>query len=123
MCLFLKIIFSAYNKKMSDTTQTDIKPTSKPTPNKQKIRLIFPYEQNPEFKKLGVKWDMEQKIWYYPSLDGELPDNLKPFKCYKIAINYDDKEYFKPILKSMRWDKNLKVWIVNQEDYTKFINL
>ena len=31
-----------------------------------------------------------------------LPDNLKVFKCYKIAINYDDKEYYKPILKSMR---------------------
>lgn len=108
---------------MSDITQTDLKDTLKPTPNKQKIRLIFPYEQNPEFKKLGVKWDMEQKIWYYPSLDGELPDNLKAFKCYKIVINYDDKEFYKPILKSMRWDKNLKVWIVNQDDYNKFINL
>lgn len=105
---------------MSDLTQTDMKPTLKPTPNKQKIRLIFPYEENPKFKKLGVKWDMEQKIWYFPSIDGELPDNLKPFKCYKIAIDYDDKEYYKPILKSMRWDKNLKVWVVNQEDYTCF---
>lgn len=108
---------------MSDITQTDLNNTLKEPTNKQKIRLIFPYEQNPEFKKLGVKWDMESKIWYYPSLDGELPDNLKPLKCYKIAIKYDDKEFYKPLLKSMRWDKNLKVWIINQEDYDKFLKL
>ena len=108
---------------MSDITQTDLNNTLKEPTNKQKMRLIFPYEQNPEFKKLRVEWELEQKIWYYPSLDGELPDNLKPLKCYKIAIKYDDKEFYKPLLKSMRWDKNLKVWIINQEDYDKFLKL
>lgn len=108
---------------MSDLTQTDINNTLKQTPNKQKVRLIFPYEKNSEFKKLGVKWDNENKIWYFPSLDGDLPDNLKPYKCYSIAINYDDKEYFKPLLKSMRWDKIRKVWVINEEDYQKFIKL
>ncbi len=39
---------------MADLTQTDIHNTLKATPNKQKIRLLFPYEKNPEFKKLGV---------------------------------------------------------------------
>jgi len=105
---------------MSDTqVNSDIKPT----PNKQKIRLIFPYEDNSKYKKLGVKWDSEIKMWYFPSIDGELPDNLKPLKCYKIAINYDDKEFFKPLLKSMRWDKNNKIWLVNQEDYNKFLSI
>jgi len=108
---------------MADLTQTDIHNTLKATPNKQKIRLLFPYEKNPEFKKVGVKWDMTDKIWYFPSIDGDLPENLKPYKCYKIAINYDDKEFFKPLLPSMRWDKNLKIWLVNQEDYDKFLSI
>jgi hypothetical protein len=104
-------------------TETELNTNIKQTPNKQKIRLIFPYEENSKFKKLGVKWDTENKMWYFPSLDGELPDNLKPCKCYKIAINYDDKEFFKPLLKSMRWDKNNKIWLVNQEDYDKFLSI
>ena len=104
-------------------TETELNTNIKETPNKQKIRLTFPYEENAKFKKLGVKWDTENKIWYFPSIDGELPDNLKSYKCYKIAINYDDKEYFKPLLKSMRWDKNNKIWLVNQEDYDKFLSI
>lgn len=104
-------------------TETELNTTIKQTPNKQKIRLIYHYEENSKFKKLGVKWDNENKMWYFPSLDGELPDNLKPYKCYKIAINYDDKEFFKPLLKSMRWDKNNKIWLVNQEDYDKFLSI
>lgn len=116
---------------MADLTQTDtqldtqkeLKNTIKETPNKQKIRLIFPYADNSKYKKLGVKWDNDNKIWYFPSITGELPDNLKPLKCYKIAINYDDKEYYKPLLPSMRWDKNEKIWLINQEDYDKFSNL
>lgn len=104
-------------------TEKQLNNNIKETPNKQKIRLLFPYEKNPEFKKLGVKWDIENKMWYFPSINSELPDNLKPYKCFKIAINYDDKEFFKPLLKSMRWDKNNKIWLVNQEDYDKFLSI
>lgn len=104
-------------------TETELNTTIKQTPNKQKIRLIFPYEENSKFKKLGVKWDADNKMWYFPSLDGELPDNLKAYKCFKIAINFEDKEFFKPLLKSMRWDKNNKIWLVNQEDYDKFLSI
>jgi len=104
-------------------TETELNTKIKQTPNKQKIRLIFPYEDNSKYKKIGVKWDNENKMWYFPSINGELPDNLKPLKCYKIAINYDDKEFFKPLLKSMRWDKNNKIWLVNQEDYDKFLSI
>lgn len=91
--------------------------------NKQKIRLIFPYEKNPEVKKLGAKWDSVNKIWYYPSINGVVPDELKPYKAHKIFVEFDDKEFLKPILKSMKFDKNEKVWIVNQEDYNKFMKL
>lgn len=91
--------------------------------NKQQIRLIFPYSENQEIKKLGGKWNNVNKIWYYPSIDGTLPDNLKKYKAHQIYIEYDDKEFFKPLLPSMKFDKILKVWIVNQEDYDKFIKL
>ena len=91
--------------------------------NKRKIRLIFPYEKNPEVKKLGAKWDTTDKLWYFPSIDGELPEELKQYKAFKVSIDYDDKEYFKPLLSSMRFDKISNVWIVNQEDYNKFLRI
>lgn len=94
----------------------------KSTPNKQKIRLLFPYSENQKLKKLGVKWDVDNKYWYYPSIDGTLPENLKMYKCYAIAIEYDNKEFYKPILPSMRFDKLQKLWLVNEEDYNKYIS-
>ena len=106
---------------------TEESPTTNPTTsneqpkNKQRIRLIFPYCENAELKKLGVKWNNIEKCWYYPAIDGSLPDNLKKYKAHKIFIEYEDKEYFKPLLPSMRFDKIEKVWIVNEEDYNKFL--
>lgn len=88
---------------------------------KQKIPLLFPYAINAEVKKLGARWDVDNKIWYFPSLDGKLPEELEKYKKYDIDIEYDDKEYYKNILKSMKWDKNRKKWSVNQEDYDKFL--
>lgn len=92
----------------------------KEAPNKQKIRLIFPFEKNADVKKLGARWETDNKYWYYPSIDGTLPDELKEYKSYKVNINYDDKEFFKPQLTSMSFDKTVKSWYVNQEDYDKF---
>lgn len=88
--------------------------------NKQKIRLLFPYSENQEVKKLGAKWNSVDKIWYYPSIDGKLPDCLNKYRANKIYIEYDDKEFYKPILPSMKFDKNEKIWLVNQEDFEKF---
>jgi hypothetical protein len=92
----------------------------KEAPNKQKIRLIFPFEKNADVKKLGARWETDNKYWYYPSIDGTLPDDLKEYKSYKVNIKYDDKEFFKPQLPSMSFDKTVKSWYVNQYDYDKF---
>lgn len=104
---------------------TDKQPSKDPkqTINKQKIRLLFPYSQNAEVKKLGGKWNAEDKYWYFPSLSNDLPEDLKKYRCYEVSIEYDDKEYYKTILKSMKWDKLIKKWVVNQEDYNKFLEL
>ena len=101
----------------------DIQATKEQLKNKQRIRLLFPYEKNQEIKKLGAKWDGENKIWYYPSLDGTLPEELKQYRAHVVYIEYLNKEYFKPILTSMRFDKNKETWIVNQADYQKFLNI
>lgn len=95
----------------------------KEAPNKQKVRLTFPFEKNAEVKKLGARWEVDNKYWYYPSIDGELPENLKEHKAFKVKISYDDKDYFKAKLPSMNFDKNVKSWFINQEDYHKFILL
>jgi hypothetical protein len=106
-----------------ETPITDPQTSIQTPKNKQKIRLIFPYSENAEVKKLGAKWDMEKKIWYYPSLNGELPEPLKKYKANKVFIEYDDKEFYKPLLKSMKFDKNEKCWLVNEEDFNKFLTL
>lgn len=92
----------------------------KEAPNKEKIRLTFPFEKNADVKKIGARWENDNKYWYYPSIDGTLPDELKKYKSYKVNIKYDDKEFFKPQLPSMSFDKTAKSWFVNQEDYDKF---
>ncbi len=104
-----------------ETVNQEVQDIKQVLQNKQKIRLLFPYEKNAEVKKLGAKWNGVDKLWYYPSIDGELPDELKQYKAHKIFVEYDDKEFLKLHLKSMRFDKILKVWIVNQEDYNKFL--
>ena len=91
--------------------------------NKQQIRLIFPYNENQEVKKLGAKWNSLNKFWYYPSIDGKLPEELRKYRAYRIFLDYENKEYYKPILTSMRFDKLLRLWIVNQADYDRFVSL
>lgn len=91
--------------------------------NKQKVRLLFPYSENPNVKKLGARWDTENKMWYYPAINGELPEELQKYKCHFVDIDYDDKEYYKPLLPSMRFDKIKKMWMVNAEDYLQYVKL
>ena len=118
---------------MSDLTQTDLhnNPTedtldphlTKSLPNKKHIRLLFPYAQRQEMKSFGAKWNMVDKIWYYPSIDGSLPTELIPYRCHPIHIEYDDKEFWKNKLTSMRWDAKNKYWVVNDNDYQAYLKV
>ena len=40
-----------------------------------------------------------------------------------IHIEYEDKEYWKSVLPSMRWDDLRKRWVVNEKDYNIYLNL
>jgi hypothetical protein len=104
-------------------TETEENPSNFLPIKKERIRLLFPYSENANVKKLGARWDTENKYWYYPSINGKLPEELEKYKLEYIQIDYDDKEYFKNDLKSMKWDKVKKLWMVNTEDYNKFLKL
>ena len=91
--------------------------------NKKEIRLLFPYAHRAEMKKYGARWNSDKKIWYYPSIDGQIPPELIPFKCNDIHIEYEDKEYWKSVLPSMRWEEGRKRWVVNERAYKIFCNL
>ena len=98
-------------------------PTPKILANKKQIPLLFPYAERAEAKKLGAKWNAVDKTWYYPSIDGKLPEDLLKYRKHDVFIEYEDKEFYKNILPSMRFDKERKVWTVNERDYNIFLNL
>ena len=98
-------------------------PKPKVLANKKQIPLLFPYAERQEAKKLGAKWNAVDKTWYYPSIDGKLPEELLKYRKHDVFIEYDDKEFYKGILPSMRFDKERKVWVVNERDYNIFLNL
>jgi hypothetical protein len=98
-------------------------PEPKKLPNKKQVRLLFKYADRGEAKALGAKWNSVEKMWYYPSVDGNLPEELLKYKCNDIHIEYDDKEYWKEALASLKWDANRKVWMVNEADYKTFLKI
>lgn len=104
-------------------TEVELQSIKDKLKNKQKIRLLFPYSENSEVKKLGARWDSEIKIWYYPSLDGKVPEELEKYLAKFIDVEYDDKDYLKPLIPSMKFDKITQHWMCNNEDYIKFATL
>ena len=90
---------------------------------KKQIQLLFPYAERQEAKTLGAKWDANLKMWYYPSVDGSIPEELSKYKANDVFIEYEDKEYYKNVLTSMKFDKVRKVWMVNTKDFKTFTKL
>lgn len=107
----------------SNSIVEDEQEMPKKLPNKKQVRLLFPYAERQEAKKLGAKWNSVEKYWYYPSIDGDLPDDLLKYKSHDIHIEYDDKEFWKQKLSSIKWDANRKVWMVREEDYHVFTSI
>ena len=62
-------------------------------------------------------------MWYYPSVDGFIPEELAKYKSHDVYIEFDDKEYFKNVLTSMKFDKVRKVWMVDTKYFTAFNKL
>lgn len=93
------------------------------TKETRRIRLLFPYGKEKEIIDLGGEYDTINRYWYYNSTDGLLPAELKPYKAHLVYIPYENKDYMRPILTSMKFDQVKKIWVVNQKDYIKFLNM
>ena len=73
--------------------------------NKKKIRLLFPFAMNKEVKKLGAIFDIVNKIWYYPSINNKLPDELEPYRCYYLKLSKEDYQYYKSHFKYIKYER------------------
>ena len=130
---FLRLKYNMTENKTSNEPQTKLNfpldgdtidnTLTKKLTNKKQIPLLFPYSERADAKKLGAKWNAVDKTWYYPSIDGSLPDELLKYRKHDVYIEYDDKEYYKEVLPSMKFDKERRVWTVNERDYNIFIKL
>jgi hypothetical protein len=105
------------------TIEIPEEPPVKKLLKKKQVQLLFPYAEKQEAKTLGAKWDANLKMWYYPSVDGSIPEELAKYKAHDVYIEFDDKEYFKNVLTSMKFDKSRKVWMVNSKDFKAFNKL
>lgn len=95
----------------------------KTTEKQYKQKLLVPFEEKDKVKELGCKWDSVDKFWYYISNTNKLPEELKKYKSRQVHIDYETKDHFKSILKSMKWDAKNKVWECNENDYAIFISV
>lgn len=85
---------------------------------KERIYLLIPFNLKDELKKEGIKWDVEKKLWYCI----EITEKLKDYEIRYIDIEYMEKDFFKEKLKSMKWDKIERCWMVNNKDFEIYNN-
>jgi hypothetical protein len=79
----------------------------------EKIYLLIPYEKKDELKQLHkIRWDAKLKLWFVD----EMVEALKPYTKVQIEVDYDDKDYYKGLLKSMKWDAIGKTWSCSLKD-------
>jgi len=70
-------------------------------------------------KTYKIKWDAKQKLWYANKME----EGLNKYKIVPMDISYDDKDFFKTKLKSMKWDAIKKTWFCSFEDSMKLKNI
>jgi hypothetical protein len=82
----------------------------------EKIYLSIPFELKDELKKAyTIKWDAKKKSWFSDKME----EGLNKYKTVPIDIEYDDKDHYKSLLKSMKWDASNKTWTCSIEDSLK----
>ena len=81
-----------------------------------KIYLSIPFELKDEIKKSHkIKWDAQKKSWYADKME----EGLKKYKTVSVDIPYDEKDQYKSIIKTMKWDASNKTWTCSLEDSLK----
>ena len=83
---------------------------------RMRFNLLVPFEKKEDVKKeFKIKWDMDNKIWYY--IGNELPEALEKYREMVVDVPYEDKDLFKKRFKSMRWNKDDKIWTMSKEEF------
>lgn len=82
---------------------------------KERTYLLVPFDLKDELKKEGIKWNNDKKLWYCI----EITEKLKPYVCFFVDIEYDEKDEMKAKYKSLKWNGILKSWLVIKEDFEK----
>lgn len=81
------------------------------------IYLLVPFEIKDKIKETeSISWDKERKLWYCEVLT----KGLEQYEMNCIDLHYLDRDIWKPKLKSLKWLKDTKKWVVNKEDFKTF---
>ena len=91
---------------MDSNLKTSIfNPEDKLSERKETEILYVPFEQKEDAKKLGAKWDKENKYWYCDNNNESL---IEKYKIRYVNISYDDKDDAKE--NGCKWDQDNKKW-------------
>lgn len=82
----------------------------------RRTNLLIPFDKKEEVKKqFNIRWDMDKKLWYF--MGNELPESLEKYQEMIVDVKYEDKDLFKKRFKTMRWNKDDKIWTMSREEY------
>ena len=80
----------------------------------QKIFLLVPFEIKDNLKETEkILYDPNRKLWYCEVLT----KGLEQYEMRYVDIHFMERDIWKPKLKSMKWLKDEKSWVVNGNDY------
>lgn len=87
------------------------------------IKLLIPYAEKDEVKKLvkDIKFDPEFKYWFYPN--APLPKELEQYQMRKVDVPYKFKGVFKENVKSLHWNASQKSWYIAERDKDLFFQI
>lgn len=84
-----------------------------------RYNLAIPYAAKDIVKETyPIRFDPEQKSWYY-ECKGELPKDMIKYKECLVDIKYDEKDDYKAKFSSLRWNSKEKSWVCSAEDFEK----
>ena len=82
-----------------------------------RYNLAIPFYLKDKLKTFKTKWDMVNKTWYWEG-DKLIPE-LEKYEESIVDIEYDEKDEYKALFTSLKFDKNIKSWKCSREDLSK----
>ena len=83
----------------------------------RRVHIGVSYDDKDKAKKLGAKWDIDNKSWY---ILGSYTAFLLKMGKKLVNVPYEDKDKAKKL--GAKWDNIAKIWYINvNEDEEEFI--